>query len=721
MADPAVAAVLAGGIEEEDVVQRPPNPINEISASITSVGLLAKRVLSSSEKNKEAKVFGDSEQLALSLLVSIHALQKKPKDLPYKVSDKMLSELTDAGENVYSAVVVLMETARKFGGENQDPIKQAYADVKKQMDEIMKVIDRIEEGEDDEDEKPKKKGKDKDDAAGEGGYNMQEIQKEPGLHYIFKLATHIATMISTLQEDHKLAAEEVLEKAKERESAVNMLITLTRKFARCRADGEEQKLLLDTATKTKTASTDLLAAQKAVLSRPDSKPDHAKYVSVAEEFSSVLLKLLQLLIQIKSSDVKTSHRLYIWDETDDKNITMENGIVSAGSLNQLIIRLTNPSGGNQNAEFRAAFLATFPTFTNADELFTKLVHRFKVPRRKFPDDSYDKWRNGTVMPLQKKVLRVLEQWMTERFTDFSYSLIKRLNDFVESDVFPAGYEDEGKRLYTVIQRNIEALHKAYVPIVQPLKKDFKISEYLLELGPKALAEQLAVREFSDFKRIRLAEFLDLNWKNPKLKHRSPNVSKILEQNKILSDWVTHVIVTTTKLKKRVDVYSKMVNLAQTSFHLHNYSSCKAVVLGLSNPAVDRLKFTKAQAPIQTRSTLISLQERLRPDDSHAKLQQIMKTDKLPVIPYLPVVLENLAQVEEGNADKVGNLINFKKRADCYAVLKEVKRFQGAEVPIPKNEQTQSVLENLSPVVNVSGKFFYEQSLEEKEEDKLKKK
>ena len=779
MADPGAGGVI---VEEEEVPVRPPNPLNDISASITSVGLLAKRVLSAAGGSSDAsKVNEDAEQLALSMLLSVHNLQMKPKNLPYKVKEKDLAEMTQAAEKVYAAVVCLMEMAIRYGAtgagggrsdeEKQELIQHAYDGVTDSIDMILEVINKIEEEDGEEgEEELKKKGE---ATGGEGGYNMAEIQNQAGLAFILKLAGHVATMISSLPEDHKLSPEEVLEKAKEREGAVSMLLTLSRKFARCRSDGAEQKLLLEAATKTKAASTEVLAAQKAVLrfltkaktkpkaktkktktktktkiknkkqkikkqknkkqktknkknkkqnkssqplpnsfffsllasSRPDGKPDNSDFIAVADAFSQSLLKLLQLLIQIKNSDVKTSHRLFIWDEADGGNITMEGGSVSTGSLNQLIIRLTSP--GAQDHEFKDIFIATFPTFTNADEFFTKLLQRYSIPRRKYPNLPYKKWKDMTVVPIQEKVIAVLHAWVAERFTDFTYSLIKQLNEFLEYRMFPDGYRESGQQILMLVQQNIEALHKAYIPIVPPLQPGFNSSEYLLELGQKALGEQLALREFSDFKRIQPSEFLDLSWKNPKLKHRSPNITKILEQNQILSTWVSNVVVTTVSLKKRVDVYSKLVNLAQNSFSLHNYSSCKAIVLGLCDPAIDRLKFTKSQAPAQVRSTLAALQERLRPEDRHSNLQKIMRSDKPPVVPYLPVLLENLAMIEEANADKVGNLINFKKRSECYQVLKEIKRYQTAEVPISVNEQARSVLENLTAV---GGNFLYEESL-----------
>ena len=266
----------AGGanplVEEEEVPVRPPNPINDIQASIKSVQILSKRVVSAAEDSSDSnRVFEDAEQLALAMLVSIHNLEKDPKDLPYKVPGKLLSEMTQAGERIYAAVVCLTETcqsASKWKSGNagpeppQDLVKKANDGVTESIDEILSIIETIEEGEDGEEEN-KKKGE---ATGGEGGYDMAEIQQRPGLSFIFKLATEVAEMISSLQEQHaSLTAEQVLEKAKEREGAISLLVTLSRKFARCRADGSEQQLLLDTATKVKTASTALLAAQKAVL------------------------------------------------------------------------------------------------------------------------------------------------------------------------------------------------------------------------------------------------------------------------------------------------------------------------------------------------------------------------------------------------------------------------------------------------------------------------
>ena len=246
----------------------------------------------------------------------------------------------------------------------------------------------------------------------------------------------VAEMIAKLPEEHaKHTAEKILDSAKDRESCVSLLVNLSRKFARSRSDFSEQQSILDASSRTRAASTALLAAQKAVISRPDSKADQAKYVAVAEEFSNELLLLLQTLIQVKASEGKNTREVDIWDEETDngKNIVFDekDKTIKAATLNQMVIRLTDPR--TSDVEFRKAFISTFQSFASPDELFTKLIQRYNVPRRKFRDTDASTWKKDFVIPLQKRVQDIFNRWIDERFTDFtfaSFSLIVFLGFFI---------------------------------------------------------------------------------------------------------------------------------------------------------------------------------------------------------------------------------------------------------------------------------------------------
>ena len=70
----------------------------------------------------------------------------------------------------------------------------------------------------------------------------------------------------------------------------------------------------------------------------------------AGEFSSELLALLSAIIAAKAESVDNKKEIDIWDEETEvgKNIVYDGKVVKASTLNQLVIRLTDPRTSDQN-------------------------------------------------------------------------------------------------------------------------------------------------------------------------------------------------------------------------------------------------------------------------------------------------------------------------------------------------------------------------------------
>lgn len=101
----------------------------------------------------------------------------------------------------------------------------------------------------------------------------------------------------------------------------------------------------------------------------------------------------------------------------------------------------------------------------------------------------------------------------------------------------------------------------------------------------------------------------------------------------------------------------------------------AVISGLNNSAIRRLKWTIAKLPKSAKRTLQDLETLMNMEGSYKQYREAIAQVVPPCIPYIGVLLMDLTFIEDGNRDKEGPLINFNKYRLIYKVLSSVLIFQ----------------------------------------------
>tara|TARA_R110002050_G_scaffold22274_2_gene60864 strand:- start:737 stop:1657 length:921 start_codon:yes stop_codon:yes gene_type:complete len=183
------------------------------------------------------------------------------------------------------------------------------------------------------------------------GLTLTDKKGKKGIAFIFQMAKRVAEQITKIPEIHEDCAPEViLEKATERESCISVLVELSRKFGRSRSVNDEQQRILDASSRARAAGTSLMAAQKSVIAKPGSVADTEELHQCAKAFSDELVHLLQTIISVKSTKIQSNRDVNIWDEDTEvgKNIIFDGKSVKAATLNQLVIRLTDPKTSDNN-------------------------------------------------------------------------------------------------------------------------------------------------------------------------------------------------------------------------------------------------------------------------------------------------------------------------------------------------------------------------------------
>jgi len=352
-------------------------------------------------------------------------------------------------------------------------------------------------------------------------------------------------------------------------------------------------------------------------------------------------------------------------------------------------------------DFVKTFITTFRSFTTPGKLFDKLLQRFNVPLRTKGDMSMEEWKRKVVTPIQLRVVNFVSMWLKTRFQDFDYALIKRANSFIDCMMQENAQQKWGCQLSKIVRRKIydratEAEKtvelKSHVPPISKIIRNINY-DLLFSVKESVITQHLCVIEFNIYQSIQPVELLNQAWNKKELKHRAPNVMKVIKRFNETSNWVVTAILNQFRLRTRAKLVAKFIKIAIHLFQLNNFNSCLAIISGVNNAAIHRLKFTREEVSNKLWQQFDRINA-IMSDQHYESYREHLHSIDPPVLPYLGVYLTDLTFIEDGNKDYIGGLINFKKRELTYNVISEIQQYQQKPYDFVTEEVLVSFLTNL---------------------------
>jgi hypothetical protein len=229
-----------------------------------------------------------------------------------------------------------------------------------------------------------------------------------------------------------------------------------------------------------------------------------------------------------------------------------------------------------------------------------------------------------------------------------------------------------------------------------LKKGMS-TDQLYDVSSDEIARQLTLLEFETYCSIKPAEFFGQAWAKPKTYHRAPHIRAMIDRFNMITRWISTLIVTEEKIRNRVKRFVKFIKVAECLRQMHNYHTLMAVLSGLNDGPVYRLKFTKDEIPPKYQQSFQDLQDLMKADFSYKSYREELSHAQAPCIPYIGIYLRDLTYFEEGgnNAQIDPSLINFKKNKNVYSVIQIIQRNQMTPYPFKKNEKVYNYLKTLN--------------------------
>jgi RasGEF domain/RasGEF N-terminal motif len=549
------------------------------------------------------------------------------------------------------------------------------------------------------------------------GLEKAKDSKETSMEFMWSVAKRVAADLKEVLAVHKSKDLSAIERSLGgRRRTVLRLVDVVRTHAHGRLDADDKQKILAQAADVRAAAAKLFAIEEAVVAslRDGGKGLGSTAIkqlnSEAGAFARQLAQLLSIIVAVREHEAKTRKRkdVSLWEELEQegKNIVFDDTAqagrrtrgIRAATLNQLILRLTNPK--IPDLALQKAFLTTYQSFCKPSMLLTKLIERYHVPRSQESrrrNMTMAEWNQKVVKPIQLRVYNILKLWLDARFGDFDHILLARLNLFVEV-LKRDGNEKLAKQLINRMKRQLAQLEKARAALraEKKLPRVPNPDQVLFELPEEVFAQQLTIRFFEIYRAIEPVELLRLAWSNAKLKHRAPNVLNMINLFNALSSWTKTRLLSCPGLRQRGRFYAKIVRTAQLLYEYHNFDTLLNLISVTNHSTVKRLKFTREAVPSKLAQAFEDIKEQVSSDKNSKNYRDLVHRSAPPILPYLGVYLTDLTFIEEGNPDfSNGGLINFRKREFAYGVITEIQQYQLDAFPFRPDPNIQAAWDSIT--------------------------
>ena len=338
---------------------------------------------------------------------------------------------------------------------------------------------------------------------------------------------------------------------------------------------------------------------------------------------------------------------------------------------QLVDKILASSSGS----LEKVVLTTFPYFMAPLQLMEQLIIKYTEGPSLHATEAQIEAVENRLLAVRLRVLNFLRKWVKTHRMHFDEPKMKDLlRDFLECARLTGNAriveQIEGEIISDVTSTGggNRAINMAW-----PMLKATRVTS-LEDVACEELARQLSLADSELYKRIPVAEFLQCKFmKNPE--QSTPNMFAYSKRfNHVAKVVIAHILGKQVE-EERTAAIAYWIGCARHLRMLHNYHSLLAVVGGLSNTTIVRLKSNWDALPaelVEFNRSCIGLMDRnfsgLRAELSHAPH---------PAVPYIGAFQRDLVYVDEQPTWIGSVFVNVNKFRAIASALDSCLAFQNS--------------------------------------------
>uniref|UniRef100_A0A3B4AT00 Ras-GEF domain-containing protein n=1 Tax=Periophthalmus magnuspinnatus TaxID=409849 RepID=A0A3B4AT00_9GOBI len=183
---------------------------------------------------------------------------------------------------------------------------------------------------------------------------------------------------------------------------------------------------------------------------------------------------------------------------------------------------------------------------------------------------------------------------------------------------------------------------------------------LHDMSAEEVSNQLVTFDWELFTCVHEVEFVCYVFHGEQSRWRPLNLELVLQRCSEVQSWVCTEVLQCQSLPKRVQLLRKFIKIAALCKQQQDLLSFLAVVLGLDNPALSRLRLTWEGLPGKFRKQFQQFESLADPSRNHKSYRDLLQTLRPPLIPFTPLLLKDLTFLHESCKTFHGDLVNFEK-------------------------------------------------------------
>ncbi|KAJ8251681.1 hypothetical protein GJAV_G00223970 [Gymnothorax javanicus] len=352
-------------------------------------------------------------------------------------------------------------------------------------------------------------------------------------------------------------------------------------------------------------------------------------------------------------------------------------------------------------------------FRGSDEIFCRVYT---------PDHSYVTIRSRLSCRVGEILAQVREklQYSEEQPNPPGNLVLVAVTSAGEKAVFRPS--DEAVFTTLGVNTHLFACEPAELETLLPLPEEIHWSpgdSKLHDMSAEEVANQLVTFDWELFSCVHELEFVCYVFHGEQARWRPLNLELVLQRCSEVQHWVATEILQCQSLPKRVQLLRKFIKIAALCKQQQDLFSFLAVVLGLDNPAVSRLRLTWEGLPGRFKKQFQQFESIADPSRNHKAYRDLVGSLRLYLHLSLSFSPLDLTFLHESCKTFHGEMVNFEKMHKVAEMVRSIRRCRSAQFaldmePSPSHLQTRAYVRQLQVIDNQNLLFNMSCKLEPKD-------
>uniref|UniRef100_A0A669DMT7 RAS guanyl releasing protein 2 n=1 Tax=Oreochromis niloticus TaxID=8128 RepID=A0A669DMT7_ORENI len=344
-------------------------------------------------------------------------------------------------------------------------------------------------------------------------------------------------------------------------------------------------------------------------------------------------------------------------------------------LVEACIKAFDEKGTLKDASLVRMFLMMHPWYIPSADLAKKLVLKYPSP-----------------LSRRTKICHLVKYWISEFPAEFNLNpeLADQIKDY--KDLLTTEGNERQSQLIDLDSVPSYKWKRQVTQRVPSVSKKRKMSLLFDHLDSCELAEHLTYLEYKSFCKILFQDYHSFVMHGCTVDN--PILERFITLFNSVSQWIQLMVLSKPTAPQRAAVIAHFIRVAQKLLQLQNFNTLMAVVGGLSNSSISRLKDTQAHISAETNKVFNNLIELVTSCGNYSQYRKRFSECSGFRFPILGVHLKDLIAVHVALpdwADKEKTRVNLAKTQQLYAILQELALIQATPPNVDANTDLLNLL------------------------------